>query len=108
MPLEKAFIAIAAMAAVTVFTRAFPFIFFRNRKPPEALDFVRDYIPPAVMMILVLSSFKDIKWASSPFGIPELACAGLVAILHLWKRNAMISIVGGTAVYMILTRSGIL
>jgi branched-subunit amino acid transport protein AzlD len=104
MPLGKAFLAVAVMAAVTLFTRAFPFIFFRNRKPPAALDFVRDYIPPAVMMILALSSFKDIKWASSPFGVPELICAGLVAILHLWKRNAMLSIVGGTAVYMILIR----
>jgi branched-subunit amino acid transport protein AzlD len=108
VPLGKAFAAILVMAAVTLFTRSFPFLFFRKRKPPEALNFVRDYIPPAVMALLVLSCFKDVRWTDSPFGLPALASAALVAVLHLWKRNALISIGVGTAFYMLLTRSGIL
>jgi branched-subunit amino acid transport protein AzlD len=107
MPLDKAFVAILAMAGVTVFTRAFPFIFFRKRRPPEALNFIRDYIPPAIMTILALSCFKDVDWGTGPFGIPELACAAVVALLHLWKRNALLSIGVGTALYMIVTRSGL-
>lgn len=108
MPLAKAFLAVIAMALVTVFTRAFPFLFFARREPPKALAFVRDYIPPAVMTILALSCLKDIRWASAPHGLPELISIALVALLHLWKGNAFISIFGGTAFYMALTRSGLM
>jgi branched-subunit amino acid transport protein AzlD len=108
MPLAKAGIAILVMAAVTLFTRAFPFLFFGKRKPPEALDFVKNSIPPAVMTVLVLYCFKDIAWLAPPHGLPELVSAATVAALHLWKRNALLSIGGGTALYMILGRTGIL
>jgi branched-subunit amino acid transport protein AzlD len=108
MPLAKAGLAILVMAAVTLFTRAFPFLFFGRRKPPEALDFVKNSIPPAVMTVLVLYCFKDVPWAKPPHGLPELLSAGLVAALHLWKRNALLSIGGGTALYMVLIRTGAL
>jgi len=106
--LVDALLAITAMAAVTFLARAFPFIFFQRREPPKALAFIRDYIPPAVMTVLVLASFKDIHWTRAPFGAPELLSAVVVALLHFWKRNVLISIFGGTAFYMILTRTGVL
>lgn len=108
MSLLDALIAIAAMSAVTFLLRAFPFLFFQRREPPRALTFIRDFIPPAVMTVLVLASFKDIQWTKVPFGTPELISAVAVALLHFWRGNALISIFGGTAFYMVLTRTGAL
>ncbi|TFG80761.1 MAG: branched-chain amino acid transport [Spirochaetales bacterium] len=92
------------MAVVTFLTRATPFLFFSRRKPPAFLDYMQRYAPPVVMSLLVLSSFKDIDFSSSPHGLPAFAGAILTAALHLWKRNTLLSIAGGTATYMILIR----
>ena len=96
--------AILIMGLVTVFCRATPFLFFMNRKPPAMLDFVQRYIPPMIMTILVLNSFKSTRFGIAPYGLPEISAALVVAVLQLWRRNALLSIVGGTAVYMTLIR----
>ncbi|MGL4369494.1 MAG: branched-chain amino acid transporter permease [Spirochaetota bacterium] len=101
---NKVYIVIALMAAITFAARAFPFAFFKRRRPPRVLDMIEKNIPPAIMVILVFFSIKDGVWLSWPYGLPE--CAGIlsVVLLHLWKRNAMLSIAAGTACYMILIR----
>ncbi|MBU0926400.1 MAG: AzlD domain-containing protein [Spirochaetes bacterium] len=95
---------VAAMAIVTIATRAAPFLFFSKRKPPASLDFLQAYLPPALMTILVLSAFRNVSWAASPHGAPALAGAVATAVLHLWRRNVLLSIAGGTAIYMALIR----
>jgi branched-subunit amino acid transport protein AzlD len=69
--------------------------------------YLEEVIPPMVMVILVLYCLKDVKWGLFPNGIPELLGIGLVAGLHLWKGNALVSIFGGTAFYMVLVQSGV-
>ena len=96
--------AMLAMAAVTLLCRAAPFIFFMKRKPPAAVDYLQKYIPPMIMTVLVLNSYKGLSFAAWPFGIPELAAGLAVAALHLWRRNTLLSILGGTGLYMILIR----
>lgn len=90
------------MALVIFATRAFPFLLFSRRDPPPVLRFVERFIPPMVMGVLVVYCLKDIKWTQWPSGAGELASLAVVAVLHLWKKNAMLSIFGGTAFYMIL------
>ncbi len=102
--MSRILLAVAAMALVTILTRAAPFIFFARRKPPAMLDYLQIYLPPALMTILVMASFKDIKWAQAPFGLPALAAATLTALIHLWRRNVLLSIACGTAAYMALLR----
>jgi branched-subunit amino acid transport protein AzlD len=97
-------VAILAMALVTLLCRAAPFLFFMRRRPPAILDFLQVYIPPMIMTVLVLGSYKGINFRASPWGIPELAAGLTVAGLHLWKRNTLVSIFAGTALYMILLR----
>jgi branched-subunit amino acid transport protein AzlD len=92
-----------AMAAVTLFTRAAPFIFFSRRKPPPFLDFLQRYAPAVVMSLLVLSTFRGLDYSAAPHGLPALAGVAVTAVLHLWKRNVLLSIVGGTGLYMALT-----
>ena len=95
---------VAAMTLVTILTRAAPFLFFARRKPPAALDYLQTWLPPALMTILALSAFKDIRWADAPHGLPALAGAAITAVIHLWKRNVLLSITCGTVAYMALTR----
>jgi branched-subunit amino acid transport protein AzlD len=98
----EALVAVVLFALIILATRAFPFVLFSRREPPRAIRFVEKYIPPMVMAILVVYCLKDIRWESWPSGIRELAALGLVTALHIWKKNAMLSIFGGTAFYMIL------
>lgn len=101
-PLIDALIAVPCMALVILATRAFPFILFSHRDPPPVLRFVERFIPPMVMSVLVVYCLKDIQWTAWPSGIGELAALAAVTGLHLWKKNAMLSIFGGTAFFMVL------
>lgn len=104
-PTIYALIAIAIMSAVTIFTRALPFVIFgRNKRPPKIIIYLGAVLPPAIIAMLVVYCLKDMSlfsW-SWPYGIPELISVAAVILLHIWKRNNLISIFGGTAIYMIL------
>jgi branched-subunit amino acid transport protein AzlD len=100
----KILLATLAMGAVTLLCRATPFLFFMRRRPPAVLDYLQRYIPPVVMTLLVLNALKGIRPGEYPYGLPELASMALVAGLQLWRRNVLVSIGGGTALYMILIR----
>lgn len=101
--LGEALLAAAIMALVVLSCRALPFLFFAKRRPPRALAFLEDYMPALAMTVLAVSSYTGLNWTSSPHGIPELVAGAFVAGLHLWKRNALLSILGGTILYMILS-----
>ncbi len=90
------------MGLIILATRTFPFALFSRKDPPAALKFVERYIPPMVMAVLVVYCLKDVAWAVSPHGLREVAALAAVVVLHLLKRNALISIFGGTALYMFL------
>lgn len=95
---------VLVMTAVTYFTRAVPFIFFSKRQPPPFLDYLQRFLPPVVMVVLVFASYKDIDFGAAPHGLPALAAGLVTAALHFWKRNVLVSIIGGTALYMVLVR----
>jgi branched-subunit amino acid transport protein AzlD len=104
LSLESALLAVAVMAAVILGCRAAPFLLFANRKAPGALAFVEKYMPPVAMTVLAVSSYASLNWTEAPHGLPELAAGFFVVLAHLWKRNALLSIFGGTAFYMALMR----
>jgi branched-subunit amino acid transport protein AzlD len=96
------------MAAVTFFTRVFPFLFYRHKKPPEIILFVGKYIPPVVITILVVYCLKDIDWGKAPYGFNEMLAVLLVFILHGWRRNPLLSIFGATLFYMFLAQTAVI
>ncbi len=100
--LTDVLIAVPLMALVILGTRAFPFLLFSRRDPPPMIKFVERFIPPMVMAVLVVYCLKDIQWTAWPSGIRELFSLALVAVLQIWKKNAMLSIFGSTALYMLL------
>ena len=98
-------ILIAVIALVTAATRFLPFLIFgRKRKTPALILYLGKVLPCAILGMLVIYCLKDISVSSFPFGLPELLGVGAVALLHIWKRNSLISIGGGTVLYMILVQ----
>lgn len=99
----KAFGIIAVIAAVTFLLRVTPFVLFPGGKtPPKFVTYLGQVLPYAMIAMLIVYCLKDASFAAAPYGLPELLAIGVVAVLHLWKRNTMLSISVGTVVYMIL------
>ena len=96
---------IAITALVTMALRFLPFLIFgENRKTPPLIAYLGQVLPYAIMGMLVVYCLKDIRLTAAPFGIPELIGCALVALLHLWKRNTLLSIGAGTVCYMLLVQ----
>ncbi len=94
-------IAIAALA--TMLTRFLPFAVFRSDKPtPGFLVYLGRALPPAVFGMLVVYCLKGVTPLAYPFGLPELIGIAAVVVLHLSFRKMLLSIAGGTVLYMIL------
>ncbi|NLW69826.1 MAG: branched-chain amino acid transporter AzlD [Eubacteriaceae bacterium] len=94
--------AVSVVAAATILTRALPFLIFGNRPLPEAVRYLGEYLPPAIMVILVIYCMRGISFTAYPFGAPEIISCAAVVLLHLWKKNMYVSIIGGTVCYMAL------
>lgn len=96
---------VVVAALVTAATRFFPFLIFsKGRKTPDIIIFLSKLLPASIMGMLVVYCMKDISFLSAPYGIPELLGCLAVAALHVWKRNALLSIGVGTAFYMLLVQ----
>jgi len=100
-----AILTIAVCALVTAGLRFFPFLIFgENRKTPPVIAYLGQVLPFAIMGMLVVYCLKDVSFISAPFGIPEAIGCAVVAGLHVWKRNTLLSIGAGTVVYMLLVQ----
>lgn len=97
---------ILAVAAGTQLTRWLPSLLFpENREPPRAVADLGRLLPPAMMGLLVVYCLKDVAWFASPHGAPEALAVLAVVLLHLWRGNVLLSIAGGTALYMLLVQA---
>lgn len=98
-------IMIVVMTLVTMLTRFLPFLIFNeHRKTPELILYLGKVLPCAIMGMLVVYCLKDVSVLSAPYGLPELLGIAAVAVLHLWKRNSLLSIGVGTVFYMLLVQ----
>lgn len=94
---------IATMAVVTAFLRFLPFLIWNGkRKTPRVILYLGKVLPYSIMAMLVVYCLKDISFLSQPFGMPQIIASFAVVLIHLWKRNTLLSIILGTAVYMVL------
>ena len=105
MNFTQQIITIAMVVSGTMLTRFLPFIVFPSGKPtPKYLQYLGKVLPSAVIGLLVIYCFKDVSFLSGSHGIPELIGVAVVALLHFWKKNMLLSIAVGTIVYMILVQ----
>lgn len=96
---------IAVIALGTMLTRFIPFILFpEGKQPPQFVLYLGRVLPPAVMGLLVVYCLKGVSVLKSPYGLPELIAICLIAFLHFWRHNTLLSIAGGTVCYMLLVQ----
>ena len=105
MPDTYIIIAIVVAAVVTAATRFLPFLIFGNgKKTPEIITYLGKVLPYAIMGMLVVYCLKSVSFIQAPFGLPEIIACAAVAILHIWRRNTLLSIAVGTVGYMLLVQ----
>ena len=96
---------IAVIAFVTAAIRFLPFMLFNgNRKTPPIINKLGKMLPYAIMGMLVVYCLKGISFASVSGYMPSVIACLVVAVLHIWKKNTLISIVCGTVCYMVLVQ----
>lgn len=105
MPLWQQIVIIGMVVLGTVITRFLPFIIFPAGRPtPKYVQYLGKVLPAAVLGMLVVYSIKDINLLAGHHGIPELIAIAVVVLLHLWKKQMLLSIAGGTVCYMLLVQ----
>lgn len=103
-PLHAAAI-IAVVAVCTYLTRAAAFLLFGGKRGvPPAVRYLGRVLPAAIIAILVIYCLRGIQPTVWPHGLPELIGVAAVALLHIWKRNNLLSIGAGTVIYMLLVQ----
>ncbi len=104
--MTKVLLQIAVMALVTMLLRFLPFLVFPgDRKRPQMITYLGTVLPYAVMGMLVIYCLKNVSLIAAPHGLPEFLAILAVVGLHLRRKNTLLSIFGGTAIYMVLVQA---
>jgi len=105
MTLTEQIITIAMVVLGTMLTRFLPFLLFPAGRPtPRYIDYLGKFLPAAVFGLLVVYCLKNVTILTGSHGLPELIAILIVIALHLWKRQMLLSIAGGTVAYMLLVQ----
>ena len=105
MTLTEQMITIDLCVIGTMATRFLPFIIFNSKKPtPKYIEYLGKALPAAIFGMLVKKKIKNVSVFSGSHGLPELIAIILTILLHLWKRQTLFSIAGGTVCYMLLVQ----
>lgn len=98
-------LAIFISALITFSLRALPFLLFSgDRRMPDWLSRLGAVLPSAIMAVLIVYCLKGVKSEIIGTGIPSAIAVLVVALSFKWKHNTFLSILSGTAVYMLLLR----
>ena len=105
MTLVQQAVTIGACVLGTQLTRWLPFLVFSGRRgTPRVITYLGQVLPLALFAMLVVYCLKDVSWLSGSHGVPELIGIAVTAGLHLWRRQMLLSIAGGTICYMALVQ----
>lgn len=98
-------IMILVIAFGTMVTRFTPFLMFpEGKETPKTVVYLGNVLPPAMIGLLIIYCLKDVSLPMSPHGIPEVLAILFIVVLHRWKSNVLLSIGGGTLLYMVLVQ----
>ena len=105
MTLAQQILTIAICALATMATRFLPFLVFRKGGPtPPLVIYLGKALPSAIFAMLVVYSLRNVDVLGQSHGLPELLAIVVTVALHLWKRQMLVSIAGGTVCYMLLVQ----
>ncbi len=103
MSTREQLLTVALLAIATMLTRFLPFAVFSSGKPvPRIVSYLGKALPPAIFSMLVVYCLRSVDVLAGSHGIPELLAVSVTAGVHLWKRQTLLSIIAGTACYMLL------
>lgn len=89
----------------TVITRVLPFLLFPEKRIiPKYIKYLADVLPFTMIGMLVVYCLKDISFVYGTHAIPELISIAVIVVLHLWRKNTLLSIGCGSLVYMLLVQ----
>ena len=94
------------MALATALTRFLPFWIFRPGKPvPTFVKRLQVLLPSAIIGLLVVYCLRNVDLLAGNHGLPEGIAIAAIFLLHLWRKNTLLSIAGGTTIYMLLVQT---
>lgn len=106
MTIPQQLITVAMCVLGTMTTRFLPFLIFKADKPtPKYIQYLGNALPAAIFGMLVVYCLKDVSVFSGSRGLPEAIALLAVIGLHLWRKNMLFSIAGGTVLYMLLVQA---
>lgn len=91
-------------ALITFILRALPFFILNDKKIPDKIDYLGEYLPPAIMGLLVVYALKNTNFSAPFYGLAEIIACLVVIIVHFWKNSLLLSIACGTFTYMFLVQ----
>ncbi len=101
----QALLFFGTIALTTMLTRFLPFwVFPDHKETPPFVRYLGKVLPFAVIGMLVVYCLRTVSLTTSPFGLPEGLALLVIAALHLWRKNTLLSIAAGTITYMLLTQ----
>lgn len=105
MTTSQQIMTIGAVIAATMLTRFLPFLLFpANKTTPEQVKYLGRVLPPAIFALLVVYCLRDVNFFTGNHAVPELIAIVFIAFLHFWQRQMLLSIAGGTILYMFLVQ----
>ena len=105
MTLAQQIITISICSIGTMATRFLPFIIFSDKRPtPAYIEYLGKALPAAIFGMLVVYCLKNVSVFTGTHGLPELIAIAVTIGLHLWRKQMLLSIAGGTVCYMLLVQ----
>lgn len=101
---KQILIACIVMGVINLIIRLAPFAIFNGKETPKVIVWLGEYLPYAVIGMLLVYCFRNVTFTSWGGFLPELIAGIVVAVSYLWKRNSLISVVGGTLCYVLLVQ----
>lgn len=103
MNLTHSMALVAVMVIVNALSRFLPFWVF-SKGVPKPVVYLGKVLPPAIMAMLVVYCLRNMTFLEAPYGAAEVIAVVVVVLIHKWRHSTMLSLIGGTACYMLLVQ----
>jgi branched-subunit amino acid transport protein AzlD len=99
--------ALATMATITFGLRALPFLAAKFLQKHPLVQYLGRFLPLAIMTLLLVHTLAGNARQNPSGPWAELAAVACVLALQWWKRQPLLSILVGTALYVLLRNPGL-
>lgn len=105
MTVTEQIITIASVVVATMLTRFLPFLIIgANRETPKYIKYIGKVFPCAIFALLIIYCLRNVEIFSGSHGLPEFLGIISTVIIHMLKRQMLLSMAVGTMIYMFLVQ----